>query len=229
MKIRLSPRLQRIADYVVPGSTIIDVGTDHAYIPIWLLQNGICETAFASDIKRGPLENAARDAEACGLADRLSLLLCDGLALCRPECVDTVIIAGMGGETIMGILAAAPWVREKRLILQPQTKYFELRGFLAENGYCIADASLAYDTGRIYRVWQVEAGEEKDHGRVEAALMEKRDPLLKPYMEDMIKRLRKQIQGVERASDSSPELLSALRCELEEYIRVHEEGESWQR
>ena len=229
MKIHLSPRLQRIADFALPGCTAVDVGTDHAYIPIWLLQNGISKTAFATDLRPGPLANARRDAEAAGVADALTLLLCDGLALCPPDAVDTVIIAGMGGETIMGILEAAPWAKEKRLILQPQTKYFELKAFLAEQGMRIGDASLAYDTGRIYRVWLVEAGESTDTGWVETPLIEQRDPLLKPYLEDRIKRLRKQINGQERAAAPDADLLRELHSELDEYLSIHEEASTWQK
>ena len=228
MKIKLSPRLQRIADYVLPGSTVIDVGTDHAYIPIWLLQNGISASAYATDIRTGPLQRAAKDAEDAGVSNRLTLLLCDGLSECPPDAVDTVIIAGMGGETMMGILSAAPWVLQKHLILQPQTKYFELRAFLAENCYAIRDASLVYDTGRIYRVWQIEAGENTEKGWVEAPLVEKKDPLLRPYLEDMVKRLRKQIQGQERAVNSDAALLTALHGELDEYLQLLEEAKTWQ-
>ncbi len=128
----------------------------------------------------------------------------------------------------MSILAAAPWAGEKRLILQPQTKYFELRAFLRENGLRIADASLVYDTGRIYRVWLVAAGESDNCGWVEAPLLSNRDPLLRPYMEDMIKRLRKQIQGLERASHTDELQLKALHSELDEYLRVLEESKTWQ-
>ena len=81
MSIALSPRLRRIAEYVPPGSTVVDVGTDHAYIPIWLLQEGRSERAYATDIKAGPLSRAEADAERYGVTERLTLLLCDGLAL----------------------------------------------------------------------------------------------------------------------------------------------------
>ena len=228
MKIRLSPRLQCIADYVLPGSCVMDVGTDHAYIPIWLLQNGISTTAYASDLRRGPLENAAKDADAAGVSESLCLQLCDGLSQCPQDTVDTIIIAGMGGETIRDILASAPWTTAKRLILQPQTKFYELRSFLSENGFRMEDASLVYDTGRIYRVWLIGAGASEDSGWIEAPLLRKQDPLLKPYTEDLIKRLRSQIQGLERASTRDPALLQQLRSELAEYIRIHKEAESWQ-
>jgi len=229
MKIRLSPRLQRIADYVLPGGTVIDVGTDHAYIPIYLLQNGISSHAYASDLRAGPLENARRDAESGGVADALTLYRCDGLADCRAEDVDTVIIAGMGGETIQGILADAPWTAAKRCILQPQTKFRELRLFLAKSGQRIADASLAYDTGRIYLVWLVERGTMDPDCTIDSSLLEKRDPLLVAYTEDLMKRLRKQLSGLERARNADPAQIDLLRRDLEALTKVHEEAVAWQR
>ena len=228
MNIQLSPRLQRIADYVTPGSRVLDVGTDHAYIPIWLLQTGRCVDAIASDIRPGPLHNAEKDAEKYGVASRLELRLCDGLSGCCPEDADTVIIAGMGGETIVGILEAAPWVWDKHLILQPQTKQPELRDWLRARGLAISDAALSYDAGRIYLIWSVHRGSMADYGFYDPPLLTRREPLLKPYTEDRIKRLRKQIQGVSASSRSDPALLEALRQELEESLTIHEEVLSWQ-
>jgi len=227
MSIKLSPRLQCIADYVTREARVVDVGTDHGYIPIWLLQNGICSDVIATDIHQGPLNNAARDASISGVDSHLTFLLCDGLTLCDEEAVDTVIIAGMGGLTIMGILQAAPWAMDKHLIIQPQTKYFELRAFLNERGFCVRDASLVYDTGRIYRVWVIGSGS-NTNGWIEKPLLDKKDPLLKPYLEDLIKRLRKQIQGLERASERDDGRISALHAELDEYDSVLKEALTWQ-
>ena len=111
----LSKRLRQIADFIPHGAHIIDVGTDHAYIPIRLLLDDPGATAVATDIRPGPLQRARTDAEYYGVSDRLTLLLGDGLAPCTPDSGDTVILAGMGGETMIGILSAAPWVKEKRL------------------------------------------------------------------------------------------------------------------
>lgn len=228
MKLTLSDRLQCIANYVSAGSSVVDVGTDHAYIPIWLLQCGVSARAIATDIKPGPLRRAAADAEKYGVADRLRLLLCDGLAAVEPESVDTVILAGMGGETIQGILAAAPWALEKRMIIQPQTKPELLRAWLGAHGCRIADGSLAYDSGRIYLVWAVAAGRMAETVAVDPVLLEKRDPLLKPYTEELIKRLRKQIQGMEQSCRSDQALLQELRQQLAALLEIHREVVSWQ-
>ena len=226
--MQLSKRLQRIADFVCPGNRIIDVGTDHAYIPIWLLKNGVVKDAIATDIRSGPLERARLDAEHYGVTPHLKLIQCDGLSLCSPEEVDTIIIAGMGGETIAGILSAAPWAREKRLVLQPQTKHAELRAFLGENGYAVVDAALSYDTGRIYLIWLVGAGEMPPFRGVDSALLLHRDPLLKPYLEDQIKRLRRVSRGVETAADPDGTLAARLREQLAQLEEIYHEVIEWQ-
>lgn len=226
--MQLSARLQRIADYVRPGDRIVDVGTDHAYIPIWLLKNGIIRSAAATDIRSGPLARARADAERFGVQDALELRLADGLASCSGEGIDTVIIAGMGGETIQGILSAAPWTRHKRLILQPQTKQDALRSWLGENGYAITDASLVYDTGRIYLVWLVESGDMPPFSGVDAALISNRDPLLKPYLDEQIKRHRKQLHGLGLSASPDPELLTALRSRLSYLEEIKCEVRKWQ-
>lgn len=229
MPITLSPRLRRIADFVLLGAVVADVGTDHAYIPIWLLQSGVSARAVATDIKPGPLRNALRDAERCGVSERLTLTLCDGLTGVDPDGVDTVIAAGMGGETIQNILAAAPWSWEKRLILQPQTKFYELRRWLRDHGLRIADAALSYDAGRLYLVWLVEKGEgEIDDYPIDRALIEKRDPLLRPYLEEQIKRLLSQTQGMARSDRADAETLRRLQSELQTLQTLYQEVKTWQ-
>ena len=225
----LSKRLQRISDFIPPGDRIIDVGTDHAYIPIRLLLTDPAATAVATDIRSGPLERARADAEYYGVSDRLKLLLGDGLSPCSPDSGDTVILAGMGGETMIAILSAAPWAREKTLILQPQTKTEELREWLSSNGYAIRDAALVHDTGRLYLVWRVTAGEMPRliHG-VDQALVDRRDPLLKPWLEDQIKRLRKRLNGLARAREQNADLAEGLQSTLKELEIMHKEASSWQ-
>lgn len=158
-KLRLTPRLRLIASLVSPGAVVADVGTDHGYVPVWLLQNGVARLAFATDINRGPLSRARQVAQDYGEQERMSLILCDGLRGVQPHAADTVVIAGMGGETIQGILEAAAWTKENtRLILQPQSKQPELRRWLRESGYRITGEFLVRDTGKIYNVLTAEGG-----------------------------------------------------------------------
>ena len=134
----------------------------------------------------------------------------------------------MGGETIIGILSSAPWTREKRLILQPQTKQEELREWLRANGFTISDAALVYDTGRIYLVWLVGQGEMPPFCGVDAPLITHRDALLKPYLEEQIKRLRKRIHGEEQASQPNPLQTASLRARLNELEELYREVIKWQ-
>ena len=144
-RAELSPRLQGVAEMIPEGARLADVGTDHAYLPAWLLQNGRIPSAIASDVREGPLSRARATARACGCFERMSFRLCDGLSGIAPEEVDALVIAGMGGETIANILEAAPWVKEKDfpIILQPMSTQAELRGWLWRNGFlCLREKTV---------------------------------------------------------------------------------------
>lgn len=160
-KLTLSPRLGLIAGLVEQGSVVADVGTDHGYVPVWLLQNGIVTHAVATDIHAGPLARAKQIAANYGLLQSIRLVLCDGLQGVSPHEVDTVVIAGMGGETMISILEAAPWTRtDTRLILQPQSKQPELRAWLYDHGYRITGEHLVWDAGKLYAVLTAQSGTE---------------------------------------------------------------------
>ena len=157
--IHLSPRLAAVAELVKSGAQVIDVGTDHAMIPVWLVQAGKCSRVLATDIRSGPLQNAASLIDETGTGEHIRLLQTDGLAGIGPEDGDTVILAGMGGETMVSILFAAPWTKEGiSLILEPQSKKADLRRFLIKNGYQITAERLVKDAGRIYPILCTQGG-----------------------------------------------------------------------
>ena len=133
--LQLQPRLRLLADMVPQGARLADIGTDHGYLPVWLMQQGRIASAIAADIGPEPLAHARRTAEEYGAA--LDLRLCDGLRGIAPHEADTVVMAGMGGETIIHILTDSPWPRDSgcTLLLQPQTKVELLRRWISENGY----------------------------------------------------------------------------------------------
>ena len=147
-------RLKTAASLVRPGGVTVDVGTDHGYIPIWLLQQGICSFAVASDINKGPLDRARENSVKYGVADRLALYLCDGLDGVEPEKngVTDVCICGMGGELIAAIVTRSAYVKEKKcsLILQPMSSGYELRKSLLEDGFVIREEVLCQAAGRVY-------------------------------------------------------------------------------
>lgn len=140
----LDARLSLIASMVRRGSAVADIGADHGYLVAHLVASGICPRGIAADINAQPLARAALTARAYGVAQRISLILCNGLSGLSPADADDVVIAGMGGDTIIGILRAAMWREStKRFLLQPMTRAASLRRWLCENGYTIEEENAA--------------------------------------------------------------------------------------
>lgn len=133
----LDNRLSLCASFVRKGAKLADIGTDHAYLPIWLVTNNIVDTALACDINEGPLKSGQADIKKFGLSDRITLRLSDGLQNVSENEADDIIIAGMGGELIVKILSACTWAKSKgkHYILQPMTKCDTLIRFLYANGF----------------------------------------------------------------------------------------------
>lgn len=152
MPIKLSNRLDAIAGYIEAGASVADVGTDHGILPVWLAQKGLYGKIIASDISAGSLAAARRNADKYGVAGKITFITAPGLQGIDDYSVDTIVITGLGGETIQGILSDAPWIRGSsvRLILQPQTKAVKLCLWLSENGYIIRDSKLVRDRGKRY-------------------------------------------------------------------------------
>lgn len=148
----LDNRLKKCAELVSGKGVAVDVGTDHAYLAAELIRSGKCEKVIASDVNEGPLESAERTVEKYGVADKVELILSDGLENVPLDDVTDIVIAGMGGETIAEILQACPYLADENinLILQPMTKAEELRAFLGENGFRIKGEYAVGEGERIY-------------------------------------------------------------------------------
>ncbi len=222
---QLQPRLQTIALLVPEGARLTDVGTDHGYLPLWLLREGRIASAIATDIGALPLEHARRSAELAGVA--LELRKCDGLSAVMPEETDCVVIAGMGGETIIHILSAAPWTKNgTTLLLQSMTKAELLRQWLQENGYCICGEQLVLDKGIIYPIMTVRGGtmEPLTPEQYQIGFAAERDPLRDAYRTEIVKKLRWAWEGLSR---SETEASRMRRAELAAILRdLGEEEES---
>ena len=227
-QLQLQPRLRLLADLVPQGARLADIGTDHGYLPVYLLQRGRIASAIAADIGRAPLDHARRTAEQYGVECGLRFLCCDGLCGVSPEDADTVVIAGMGGESIRDILRAAPWAADGHhtLLLQPMTKVELLRGWLRENGYRCTEERLVQDKGKLYVILSVTggpSGEASDAERYGGFCLE-HDPLYGLYLEQQLRRLYLRMDGLHRGGDESEaEPLAALADILEE------KKEAWQR
>ena len=156
MRIPLSSRLLACCGFVVPGDRVADIGCDHGYLGIYLLKNGIASSVIASDINEGPLQSAVRNSEKFGVRDKMTFYLSDGVRNI-PRDFDTLVCAGMGGDTMVSILSAAPWLKsdQYRLILQCQTRTHLLRRYLSENGWHITEESVIRDGHFLYTVMEV--------------------------------------------------------------------------
>jgi len=150
--IKLSPRLKTVAGFVRPGAKVVDVGTDHARVPVYLVANGITEYALATDIKPGPLQNAKDTIESYELAGKIDLRLSDGLLAVDASEAEDVIIAGMGGDLIIEIIKGAPWLcaPSKLLIMQPMSQAHRLRAYLCKAGFHIVREEACLEGKRVY-------------------------------------------------------------------------------
>ena len=154
--MKLSKRLQTIADFVKKNSVVADIGTDHAHIPIYLIKNNIIDKAYACDINKGPLEKAKENIENFGVSENIVLRLSNGLDKMSSQAVDTIIIAGMGGELIIDILnrGKAFFDKKNTFILSPHTKTDEVRDYLIRKGFKILKEDMCIDEGKFYTVME---------------------------------------------------------------------------
>ena len=156
MAVRLSKRMEALAHLVTPGSRLCDVGCDHGYLPIYLVQQ-IIPSAIAMDIGEGPLSAAKTHIAEVGLEDKIQTRRSDGLAAASAEEIDTILIAGMGGGIVIHILTEGRRVAQsvKDLILQPQSELKEVRRFLCNEGYEIVDEDMVLEDGKYYPMMKV--------------------------------------------------------------------------
>lgn len=228
----LSPRLRMVGDLVPAGARLADVGTDHAYLPAALILEEKIPWAVAADLRRGPLDRARATVRDCGLTGRVAFRLCDGLTGIRPDEVDAVAIAGMGGETIAAILSAAPWIREEGvpLILQPMSSMSDLRDWLRNNGFRIEEERLAREGDMIYTALLVRAGEMGPLTPAELwAGRNSGDPLRGAWLDQWLARTCRALAGMAQAQGEG---VLARRRVLEE-VRdglsdMKKEWEQWQ-
>lgn len=233
--MQISRRLETVAKMVTSGRTVADIGTDHAYIPIYLIREHRAERAVAMDVNRGPLERAREHIRQYGLADRIDTRLSDGLAALAADEADSVIIAGMGGPLTVRILGdgADRLGRCQELILQPQSETGSVRAYLHKHGWRIVCEELVKEDGKFYQMMR--AVPQKDEDEPEAPytkaeekygrlLLEKRHPVLFEYLEHE-RTLNKRIlaslenQSGEAATHRRGEVLEEL-CRIEKILEI---------
>lgn len=220
-----SKRINEIVD-IIKYRTIVDIGTDHCYIPILALKNGKIEKAVAADINKGPLLTAQNNVDKEGLSEKIELRLSDGLSAIRKDDGEALIIAGMGGLLIMEILKKAEALIPsfKQIILQPQSDIYKVRKFLHDNGMQIYDERLLFDTGKYYNIMDCRLGKEDIYTEKEyifgKKLIERKDKVFMAYMNHEILKYEKiALQIAENTNDEIQERAK----EVNEYIKACKE------
>ena len=160
----ISKRLETVASFVSQGAVLLDVGSDHAYLPIELVEKGHIELAIAGEVVVGPYQSAVKNVENHGLSDKIQVRLANGLAaLDESDQVSVITIAGMGGRLIASILEEGfdKLAHVERLILQPNNREDDLRNWLQDHGFQIIAESILEEAGKFYEILVVEAGQMK--------------------------------------------------------------------
>lgn len=227
----LSKRLKQVALMVTKGNIVADIGTDHGYVPIYLVENGISPKAYAMDINDGPIESAIRNIEEYGLSDRITAIKSDGLEKLEPDRADTVIIAGMGGELIVNILENGLDKLEncskpvKELVLSPHKRGDLVRKYLEDHQWHITEEKMLIDMNKFYTIIKAEKGQElKPYSETELLygriLLEEKDETLKKYLDRENNKFQKiKEKMIENQSKDMSEVEKTL-----EYNRVGRES-----
>ena len=220
MKLPISKRLLCCALMVTPGSRVADIGTDHGYLGIYLLQTGAARHVIACDLRKDPLENARRNAKLFGVDGEMEFRLSDGLEKILPDEVDTVVMAGMGGDLIQKILSQCPWRKREGLqfILQPQSAGNVLRRWLCEDGFEIRREEPVQDGHFLYTVMELRQGEPSPltpgTEYASPALLASKSPLVGTYLARVENALQETVRGLTNAEKQRPERLSYFRQAL---------------
>ena len=205
--IPISPRLLCCAS-MLRGDVVCDIGTDHAYLPAFLIKSGKARQVIATDVKQGPLDSAAGTLKRFQVVQEIRLVLSDGFDKVNPKGITDVVIAGMGGETIRDILAApkASFLKNHvNLILQPMTKAEVLRSWLAENGFSVGKEVAVKDT-HVYTVMQAEytgIPEQLTEVQSYCGKLRRSDPLTKIYIAGVQERLHTKAAGLSEAGNTA--------------------------
>lgn len=211
--MELSKRLKKIAEHVDKCESVADIGTDHGYIPIYLVKEGLCKRAIASDINKGPIEKAKVNVNFEGVSDKVKCLLGPGLNPLKVGEVDGVILAGMGGNLTRDILLEDLDKVKKYdfIILQPAQNPEVLREFLYKNNYKILEEDLIKDEGRFYELFKVKYDENSEKlifedeidYEISPLLKDSKHPLFKEFIEEKIKKYESILSFIKEDTESA--------------------------
>lgn len=205
----LSERLRTVKESFEKWNCIADIGCDHGYVSISLIKEGYASKVIACDVNEGPLKAARQNIDEAGLSGVIETRLGDGLhKISTEDCVDALVIAGMGGRLMSRILEEGLEVVDvcKQLVLQPQSEHFLVRQWLREHGYMIFKEAMVEDMGKFYWVIDARKGEEKLPEDLQTVkiyddysgyLLEKKDPVLKKYLENQLMLCKQYLSRIE--------------------------------
>lgn len=216
--MKLSHRLLRVADFVPEKAILLDVGSDHAYLPIYLLQKGKISHAIAGEVVKGPYHSAKNNVAQQGLTDQIEVRLADGLdAFEATDAVSTIVIAGMGGRLIASILEKGKTKLSgvERLILQPNNREDELRSWLMTHNFQLIAEAILEDSGKIYEILVVEKGKK---------MLSQKDlrfgPLLRKEQSPIFfKKWQKERNKLNQALKQIPQQKTEVRSVIQENIQ----------
>lgn len=222
--IPISPRLLCCAS-LLKGDFVCDIGTDHAYLPAYLIKSGRARHVIATDVRQGPLDSAKGTLKRYEVSAEIRLVLSDGFRSVKAKGITDVVIAGMGGETIRDILAdpSAAFVKKGvNLVLQPMTKAEVLRRWLAENGFAVSKEIAVKDT-HVYTVMQVQyTGDVTTLTEAQSycGILRRTDPLTQIYIAGVQDRLHTKAHGLDDAGDTEgAAAVRALIAEINSLMR----------
>jgi tRNA (adenine22-N1)-methyltransferase len=218
---KLSKRLERVADFVPKGSKTADIGSDHAYLPCYLVKKDVIPFAIAGEVAEGPFQSAAGQVQAEGLEEQVSVRKGDGLDVLDPGEAECITIAGMGGALIASILERGKdkLANVKRMILQPNVSAISIREWFMENGWELVEEDILEEDGKIYEVLVGEKGDPslpyKD--------MENKGLLFGPFLMNKVNEAFKKKWALEK--DNWEKILSQLEkaAQSEETLRKKQE------
>jgi len=218
--MKFTQRLKKIAEYIPKDSKVADIGTDHGFIPGYLIENKIATYVVASDLNEASLNKAVKEVEKRNLQSLIDTRLGDGLHVLLPGEVDVVVIAGMGGILITKILEEGKDIAKtiKKFLLQPMRDSAYLREYLIENGYKICDEELVKEKQKYYEIIVAEHGRQKVKNdiyyEIGEKLIQKRHPLLKEFLQYKIDKMKQIIDKLPKCNKK--------RKQLEEKVKKFE-------
>lgn len=231
-QIELSMRLQAVADMVTPGNRVCDVGCDHGFVSIYLVEQQISNHVIAMDVRSGPLERAIQHVKEQQLEEYITCRLSDGITALNAGEADTMICAGMGGRLMIHILEKEKEKTDsfQELILQPQSEPEKVRRYVRENGFIIVEESMVYEEGKYYPMFRAvhNQGQMQEATQIEdrygALLLQEKNPVLLAFLEyerQMYHTILEELMSSKEPTQRQLQRMNEVRDELQrnEHIR----------